>query len=263
MNKENEKYSPFLEEMSKKELFDCINNKKPSTTQLVREQEHRTYFNDVLCPRYGMIEIAEWGSGSKNKKENCDADVTVVIIDIQKFNELECAKNLNVNNGDKLRFSLKTKGGNFTIANGGTGLRSELFKYMISKEDTEVRKEFKLMLLKIKEYKNKLGKDNRWEDIGQEKKIYIKQILCEFYSRLFYNVEYCKKLYEWLNNRKSELKCVDDKIFIPEKNVLPDLCKPEYIGDDTVIVGHYKLRVKAESGKVRSSWKINYEINQL
>ena len=48
---------------------------------------------------------------------------------MDKFNELNCATNYKL--GDKLTVSLKTKGGNFTIANGGTGLNSGLFKHMI------------------------------------------------------------------------------------------------------------------------------------
>lgn len=235
---------------------------KHSTTQLLQEQEHCRYFIEVLCPKYGMIIIKEWGSGSKNKKENCDADITAQIINMEKFNKLECAKNLNKNKGDYITISLKTEGGNFTIANGGTGLQSKLFKYMIPSKNSEIREECKTMFLKIKNYKNSIGKDKRWQDIGQEKKLHIKQILCEFYCKLFQNLEYCKKLYEWLDNRKSDLKCIGDEIFIPEKKILPKLCKPKCSGDDTIIVGHYKMRVKAEGGKVSSSWKINYEINQ-
>ena len=82
---------------------------------------------------------------------------------------------------------------------------------------------------------------------------------------LFYNLFKSRlnqvKLYEWLNIRQSNLKCIGDELLIPEKKYLPEFCKPEYFNNDTIIVGHYKLRVKASGGKVGSSWKINLEFS--
>ena len=231
-----------------------------TTTQLLEEQKHIERFENVICPQYGIIPIVDWGSGSKNKKNNCDADRTVKIVDLEKFNKLKCANKYKID--DELTVSLKTDKGDFTIANGGTGLSADLFKYMISPNHTTAIKEFQRRKLEIKQYQEELGKNNRWEHVGQSKKLYIKQQLVELFWILFNVPLYRKKLYEWLGERQSDLKCVGDKLFVPEKKILPELCEPKFCGDDTVIVGHYKLRVKAAGGKVGTSWKINYQINQ-
>jgi len=235
-----------------------------STTQLKEEQKHIERFENVICPKYGLISVKDWGSGSKNKKSNCDADRTVKIIDLEKFNKLECAKKLNVSEGDELTVSLKTDKGNFTIANGGTGLGTGLFKKLIKPSYIIAKGHIQGVIELIKQYQEELGKDKRWSDadVGHEKKLYIKQQLTELLWRLFQAPEYRKKLYEWLDERQSDLKCVGDKIFVPEKKILSELCEPRFCGDDTVIVGHYKLRVKAAGGQVKTSWKINYQLNQ-
>ena len=44
-----------------------INNM--STTQLKQEQKHINYFETIVCPKYGLISVEDWGSGSKNKKK--------------------------------------------------------------------------------------------------------------------------------------------------------------------------------------------------
>lgn len=253
-----------FEALKKKDLLPkkLIKKEKRSTNQLKSEDNHRGEFKCEMCSAYGLEIIIDWGSGSKNKKEDCDADYTVKIIDLKKFNQLECAKNLNVKEGSLLTISLKTKGGNFTIANGGTELGSVLFDSMIPKKNTELRKEFNMMLSNIKAYKKELGKNKRWDDIGQSKKKYIKETLCDFYFELFQIREYANKLYEWLGERTADLKCVGNKIFIPEEKNLQETYKVKRDGDDSIIVGHYKLRVKAGGGRVDSSWKINYEFNQ-
>ena len=84
------------------------------------------------------------------------------------------------------------------------------------------------------------------------KKEYIKLLLIKLYRKLFCVPSYQEKLYEWLNSRQSDLKCVGDKVFVPEKKILLDNCMPEILGNNTVIVGHFKLRVKAASVKIKS-----------
>ena len=231
-----------------------------TTTQLDAEKKHIEQFETNICPQYGIKPIFDWGTGSKNKKSNCDADRTVKIINLEKFNKLKCKKKYKL--GAELTVSLKTKKGNFTIANGGTGLDSSLFKYMILPHHTNAINEIKRRKLEIRQYQEELGKDKRWEDVGQSKKKYIKNQLVELLWLLFNVPPYREKLYEWLSERQSDLKCVGDKLYVPEKIILPELCEPEYCGDDSVIVGCYKLRVKAAGGKVGTSWKINYQINQ-
>tara|TARA_B100000900_G_C20397737_1_gene641377 strand:+ start:145 stop:846 length:702 start_codon:yes stop_codon:yes gene_type:complete len=231
-----------------------------TTTQLDAEEKHIEQFETNICPQYGIKPILDWGTGSENKKSNCDADRTVQIINLEKFNKLKCKKKYKL--GYELTVSLKTEKGNFTIANGGTGLNSSLFKCMILPNHTNAINEFKRRKLEIRQYQEELGKNNRWVDVGQSKKLYIKQQLVELLWLLFNVPPYREKLYEWLSERQSDLKCVGDKLFVPEKKILPELCEPKFCGDDTVIVGHYKLRVKAAGGKVGTSWKINYQINQ-
>lgn len=231
-----------------------------TTTQLDAEKKHIEQFETNICPQYGIKPIFDWGTGSKNKKSNCDADRTVQIINLEKFNKLKCTKKYKL--GDELTVSLKTKKGNFTIANGGTGLDSSLFKRMILPHHTNAINEIKRRKLEIREYQEELGKDKRWEDVGQDEKLVIKHTLQDLLWLLFNVPQYREKLYKWLSERQSDLKCVGDRLYVPEKIILPELCEPKKWGDDTVIVGHYKLRVKAAGGKVCTSWKINYQINQ-
>ena len=143
---------------------------KHSTEQLRQQEKHVTHFTKKLCPKYGMLPIENWGEGSKNKKENCDADITVQIIGIEKFNKLECAKHFNIKKDDKLTVSLKTKGGAFTIVNGGTTTRSGLFNYMTLGDHTETINKLKIINKNINQYKKDIWKNNRWEDVGQEKR---------------------------------------------------------------------------------------------
>ena len=216
-----------------------------TTNQLIQEQKHIEKFENVICPKYGFKMHQDWGSGSENKKYNCDADRTVEIVDYEKFKKLICSNNFKL--GCELTVSLKTKQGNFTIANGDTMLQADLFKYMIPPTDITMREEFKKTKLKIKQYQEKFGKNKRWGDegVGQDKKEYIKLLLIKLYRKLFCVPSYREKLYEWLNSRQSDLKCVGDKVFVPEKKILLDNCMPEILGNNTVIVGHFKLRVKA------------------
>ena len=62
-------------------------------------------------------------------------------------------------------------------------------------------------------------------------------------------------------SRQSDLKFFVLSLFVPEKKVLLEDPIIDIIGDNTVIVGDYKLRLKSSGGKVSSSWKINYETN--
>ena len=235
--------------------------KKPkgSTTQLDNEIKDKDNFCKNIAPEYGLKFIQDWGSGSKNKKENCDADITVEIVDLKKFN-IKFSE-LNRKLGDKLEVSLKTEKGDFTIANGGTSLRSDIFKDMISPNNSIIKKKFKETQDKIKEHRETIGKNKKWNEVGQYKKLPIKEELIEFFLDLFKNPENCKKLYEWLNSRQSDLKCVGGKLVIPEKKIMEPLCEGKRFENNSVIVGHYKLRFKSSGGKVTSSWKINYELS--
>ena len=89
-----------------------------ATTQLEREELHTKNFIENICPLYGLLFVEAWGSGSRNKKENCDADITVKVMDEDLAKKLKLP---NIKLGCLLTVSLKTKGGNFTLANGGTG----------------------------------------------------------------------------------------------------------------------------------------------
>ena len=74
--------------------------------------------------------------------------------------------------------------------------------------------------------------------------LYVNLFYC-----LFHVPQYQRCLYEWLNSRQSDLKCVGNELFIPEKKKLPENIFLDVIGDNTVRVGHYKLRVKSSGGK--------------
>ena len=229
------------------------------TTQLKKEKEHILKFKNIICPNYGLECIEAWGSGSKNKRKNSDADITAKITDIERFKKIpNLPKNLLVKN--EITISLKTEGGNFTIANGGTSITSSIFESMNLGDIA--KKEFKKRNSLIREIQKELGKDKRWIHIGNNKKSKIKEIWVEWFYMLFHVRKYQQSLYNWLNSRQSDLKCVGLSLFVPEKKVLLEDPIIDIIGDNTVIVGDYKLRLKSSGGKVSSSWKINYEINQ-
>ena len=78
-----------------------------STTQLKRGGAHEKSFEDI-CPNYGLKVVKQWGSGNKNKKNNCDADFTIEIVNLKKFESIVPNKKFKI--GDyRLRF--KAAGG--------------------------------------------------------------------------------------------------------------------------------------------------------
>ena len=226
-----------------------------TTIQLKKEKEHIDNFKIYICPAYGLAPILDWGTGAKNKKENCDADVTVKVVNDDLAKKLKFP---NIKLGSLLTVSLKTKGGNFTIANGGTGKGAYLFKEMNLRPFA--KQKFEKTKNAVKKIKNQFGKDNRWKEIGEEKKLAIKELYVNLFWALFHVPQYQRCLYEWLNSRQADLKCVGDELFIPEKKILPENIVIDIISDNTIRVGHYRLRVKSSGGKVGSTWKINYEI---
>ena len=238
-----------------------INEKKleEKTTQLRNEQKHKDQFNKE-CGDYGLCIVEDWGSGSKNKKRNNNADLNCEIIDINKLSNKLPYLSSNLKNDDIITVSLKTKGGDFTIANiGTTHNRTELFKYM-NLTNVEIEN-FKKTNKKIKYIKKNFDKNEKWKDNETHKNI-IKKLYTDLLYKIFQIDEHKKELYKWLCERESNLKYVGNKLFIPEKYTFPEECKVEIKGIDTVIVGRYALRAKAEGSKVKGSWKFNIELNQ-
>ena len=236
------------------------------TTQLQKEKEHIRQFKSIICPTYGLEPQEDWGSGSKNKKQNNDADITARITDISKFNQIANIHDKKYKVNDTVTISLKTEGGNFTIANGGTSAGASLFKSMnlgdIAKQGFKTcRTEVKEIQQEIKTKCLELGIEHRWKEIGNKYKDDIKNIYVQWLYMLFHVPKYQKCLYDWLNSRQADLKCVGTNLFIPEKKVLPENPIIDIAGDNTVIVHDFKLRLKSSGGEIKSSWKINYETN--
>lgn len=224
-----------------------------ATVQLLQEIKHvetfKTYISSIGC-----VIIKCWGSGSENKKNNCDADFTIKILDNAIFSKI--LPN-NWNNGDEKTVSLKTPGGNFTLANGGTSIGSDLYKRM-DLNDEEIQAIIDCNK-EIKSIKNQLGKSNRWIDVDISKKYAIKELLIQLNYNLFQYRNHQKTLYTWLSERMSDLKYVGNNLYIPNKKNIPLEVKVEELGNDSLIVGCFKLRFKASGGWVKNSWKINYE----
>ena len=229
-----------------------------STTQLKNEQKHKVKFICKL-PTIGCIEKFEWDSG-KNKKKNSDADFTIIIQNPELFKTEfpDCNKDWVM--GTELTVSLKTERGNFTLANGGTTLKSGLFQLM--ELNREEKKAFQECNVEITNIKNELGRDKCWEDIGQHEKKPIKDTLIGLLYRLFQVPTHIDTLYTYMNGRQSDLKYVGENLSLKKKFTPPpyDLLIVDIISTNTLRVGDFTLRVKSESKSVKSSWKINYEV---
>ena len=69
-------------------------------------------------------------------------------------------------------------------------------------------------------------------------------------------------LYKWFNERLSELKYIGNRLVIVKQFQINKNIAINYKGEDSIIVGDFILRFKASGGKVKSCWKINYELNR-
>ena len=242
--------------MSKPEK-DVINENtiQEKTIQLNNERKHKNQFIKE-CGDYGLCIVEDWGSGSKNKKRNMNTDISCKIIDINKLRDKVPCLSSNLKNNDIITVSLKTEGGDFTIANiGSTHNKTELFKYMeLTNEEIE---KFKETNKKVKKIKNKFDKNEIWKD-NENDKNEIKKLYIDLLYKIFEIDENKKKLYEWLYERESNLKYLGNELFIPKKYTFPENCRLEIKGIDTVIVGHYALRAKAEGSKVKKKLEIQH-----
>jgi len=105
-----------------------------------------------------------------------------------------------------------------------------------------------------------LGKENVWKDIGEDKKEPIKSIYIAQLYDIFHNKHHnIASLYQWRNDRQSDFKYVGDKLVVPERYDMSEDVVVAKLSSNSIRVGHFKLRVKSSGGKVKSSWKINYE----
>jgi len=228
-----------------------------STTQLKRGGAHEKSFEDI-CPNYGLKVVKQWGSGNKNKKNNCDADFTVEIVNLKMFETIVTNKKFKT--GQLLTVSCKTEKGAFTLANLGTGPSSGLYKRLLNEEENN---ELIMYNNEMKAYKESIGNEKRWSEVGNDKKDFIFELHMLFNYLLFQNRKSQEILYDWLEERQSDLKYVGNKLYLQNSKKIPkEYIKVEMKGKNTIIIGDYRLRFKAAGGKVCSSWKINVELNQ-
>jgi len=230
-----------------------------STTQLKEEQKHMLQFEKFI-QTIGCSSKCIWGSGARNKNENCDADYTIIIQDLELFKTKIPNYNKNWTMNTELSVSLKTKGGNFTLANGGTNLKSGVFQLMeLNQEEKEA---FRDCHAEIRHIKNELGINKRWSDVGNDAKEPIKELLIILLFSLFQVPMHIDALYIWINERQSDLKYVGENLYLKKKFTPPpyDLAIVDIISMDTLRVGDFTLRVKSEGGSINSGWKINYGV---
>ena len=235
------------------------NREKKSTTQLNKEDEHIKQFKNI-SHNYGLKVIDDWGNGSKNKKENKDADLNTKISDIEKLKK-KFHKDKSGNDFDQNKIytvSCKTENGDFTLVNSGLTNICSLFKYIDL--DDELKNKVNECNNKVKKIKKKLGLDNKWENIGQNKKKDIKILYINLLYNIFSNKNYIKKFLKWLNERQSDFKYIGDKLNFPENYKLNfNQIIVKKIKNDTIKIGNFKFRCKSSGGKVKASWKINLE----
>ena len=239
---------------------------KKTTPQLEKEKIQKNEFLKNLEPEYGLKFKEDWGTGSKNKKLNSNADITCIITVIEKLHKKIPNLDSKFRNGDNIRISLKTKGGDFTIANCGTTYqRTELFKYL-NQGGSLTAEQIKTLFVerdkKVKAIKDGIiskNPDALWEDNytfkNEVKKIYV-DCLAKLFTESAIAIEL---LYKWLSERESDLKYIGDELIIPTGKIFSGNCKIKK-NNDSVIVGEFKLRFKCESAKVKKPWKINIEL---
>jgi hypothetical protein len=233
------------------------------TRQLRNEEIQKKYFSSECRQKYGLIIIKDWGSGSENKKKNSNADLTCEIDDVNRLRGEIPQLNSKFKNGDHITVSLKTDGGNFTVANcGTTHNRTDLFKKMDLSEENIQR--FKEVNDKTKHIKHEIirvqGKQSLWKD-NMHHKQEIKHLYRDLFFNIFSDTKNSRYLYNWLEERDSDLKYVGNILRIPYKKQIPEHFKVSKVLScpDSIYVGHFKLRVKCESKCVIKPWKINIE----
>lgn len=240
------------------EKLNLQKQKNNKTKQLDNEtQQKKNLINNL--DKYGLEFIEDWGGGSRNKKLNKNTDITCKIININNLKKIIPNLSSKLKNDDFIYISLKTERGKSFIANiGTTHNRTKLFKYLGL--GNELINKFKKVNEEIKYIKNSLNKNDNWENNIEEKNK-IKKLLVDLIHKVFNKNENVKKLYEWLNQRESDLIYIGSKMFIPKKKKFTENIKVvKGNGIDNIIVGNYRLRVKCASRKVKDSWKISIEV---
>lgn len=222
------------------------NNKKSlKTIQQETEIRHKKKFKKNL-KKYGLKILKECDS-TYNRNNFTSADFLCEVISADsKFGNL----------GDKVSISLKTQGGSFTLLNSGVRLTSNMFKgFNYSASELDLIKDCQNQ---VNELKNTTSLSH-YKDVP-EIKTAIKELYTAAFLKLFKsNRKLIIHLYNRLNHHQSDFIIIGDKIEKTTKWEIKDFTVKK-IKNDTVQVGHFYLRFKAEGSKVKSSWKINVEL---
>tara|TARA_B100000902_G_scaffold342383_1_gene346411 strand:- start:236 stop:1189 length:954 start_codon:yes stop_codon:yes gene_type:complete len=242
-----------------------LSGKSTTTKQLSNEQEQTREFKEVICKEYGLKCVDDYGTGARNKKENTTADLKVTVVDVEKFRN-KFPKCEVVNSG--MTVSLKTKGGDFTQGNYGTSVTSILIKNIVG-EDERLRGVVERTNAEAarlrKEFSNG-EKARRWKDLGSKeeesrdsiKKLYQNMLWHIFVEETPGKQDRIRRLYDFENGRRSDLKCVGKELSFSKLHIIPEGgVEARKHASGSVMVGEFELRAKAEGGVIDKNWKIN------
>jgi len=185
-------------------------HKNKKTTQLEREEQQRLEF-ESNCQDMGLEYLDDWGSGALNKKTNKNTDDNVKICCILKLStklgvSVDELYKLDWSNGTVIGVNRKTLGGAFTWLNGGVYTQCTLAKELNLSTNDNLQK----LQEDINSIQNKIGKEKRWKEIGQEQKEPIFEKLYDCWSALLVGRE--KDIYDLYNARLSHLDYIGNKL---------------------------------------------------
>ena len=249
----------------KKKVERLLSGKKNVTTKQLKNEEQQINHFKESCHERGLRCVEEWGTGARNRKENTTADITVTVVDPFKLRSFlpGCEYEMD----EKLNISFKTKGGDFTQGNYGTGKNSIFIKSLvITEEDLKKVEEANANAKKIKAEIMEEKKVKRWNQLDKKYELENRDRIKKEYMSLFkyffldsvHKDERIRKLYDFENARRSELKCVGNTLSLSKKHVIPITgAEVRLHNSGSIIVGEFEIRAKAEGGNIATSWKMN------
>ena len=249
----------------KKKVETLLNGKSAVTTKQLKNEEQQINHFKESCHERGLRCVDEWGTGARNREENTTADITVTVVDPFKLRRFlpECQYEIN----EKLNISFKTKGGDFTQGNYGTGKNSIFIKSLvITEEDLKKVEEANANAKKIKVEIMEKKKVKRWNQLDKKYEVENRDRIKKEYMSLFkyffldspHKEERIRKLYNFENTRRSQLKCVGNTLSVSKKHVIPVTgAEVRLHNTGSIIVGEFEIRAKAEGGNIGASWKMN------
>ncbi|GAF97874.1 unnamed protein product, partial [marine sediment metagenome] len=159
--------------------------------------------------------------------------------------------------GMELRVNRKTLGGVFTWLNGGIYRTCAIAKKLNLTTNGNLKK----LEEDINSMQTEIGREKRWEAIGQKQKEPIYDKLRDCWYPLLIGKE--KVIYEFYNERLSHLDYIGNKLSLSRKVKYDETICIEKIKEFGIQIGELCIRFKTAGGRVNSTPKMNCEYSKF